>query len=74
VSKVLNLEAKLGIELRINIGSLADSVPHPQGFNPDDSYAFDKDRFRLVVLPATDYAPAQVPAMPDGCAAGARKE
>ena len=57
VSKVLNLEAKLGIELRINIGSLADRVASPQGFNPADPYAFDKDRFRLVVLPATEYAP-----------------
>jgi hypothetical protein len=57
VSKVLLLEAKLGIELRINIGSLAESVPQPQGFNPADPYAFDKDRFRLVVLPASDYAP-----------------
>ena len=59
VSKVLNLEAKLGIELRIHIGSLADRVPQPQGFNLADPYAFDKDRFRLVVLPATDYAPAR---------------
>jgi hypothetical protein len=57
VSKVLHLEAKLGLELRINIGSLADSVLQPQGFNPTDPYAFDKDRFRLVVLPATEYGP-----------------
>ena len=59
VSKVLNLEETLGVELRIHIGSLADRVPHPQGFNPADPYAFDKDRFRLVGLPATAYAPAR---------------
>jgi hypothetical protein len=57
VSKVLDLEARLGIELRINIGSFADSVPQPQGFNPNDRRAFAKDRFHLVVLPATAYAP-----------------
>jgi hypothetical protein len=59
VSKALNLEETLGVELRIHLGSLADRVPHPQGFNPADPDAFDKDRFRLVVLPATDYAPAR---------------
>ena len=60
VSKVLDLERKLGIELRINIGSLAESVVQPQGFNPAAPYAFDKDRFRLVVLPATEYAPERI--------------
>jgi hypothetical protein len=60
VSKVLDLEEKLGIELRINIGSLADSVPAPQGFDPNDPKAFHKERFHLVVLAATAYAPERV--------------
>jgi hypothetical protein len=58
-SKVLDLEAKLGIELRIQIGVLAASVLRPQGFDPDDPRAFDKDRFRLVVLPATAWRGAR---------------
>lgn len=54
---VLRLEGERGIELRVALGSLAGSRYRPQGFNPDDPRAFEKSRFRLVVLAANDYAP-----------------
>ncbi len=57
VGRVLRLEQTRGVELRIAVGALAGSTPAPQGFRPDDPKAFDKSRFRLVVLPATDRVP-----------------
>lgn len=54
---VLREEVARGVELRVSVGARAGPRPAPQGFNPDDRRAFDKSRFRLVVLPANDYAP-----------------
>ena len=57
IGRVLRLEETRGVELRIAVGALAGSTPAPQGFRPDDPKAFDKSRFRLVVLPAHDGVP-----------------
>ena len=54
---VLREEDARGIEMRVSVGALARSTPAPQGFSPTDPRAFDKSRFRLVMLPANDYAP-----------------
>ncbi len=54
---VLREEEARGIELRIALGSLSGSALGPQAFDPEDRKAFDKPRFRLVVLPANEYAP-----------------
>lgn len=54
---VLRLEQEHGVELHIAPGSWAGSGYRPQGFDPEDRRAFEKARFRLVTLPANDYAP-----------------
>lgn len=54
---VLREEQARGLELRIGVGALARAPLGPQGFALNDPRAFDKSRFRLVVLPANDYAP-----------------